>query len=198
MQLIAGSEFLAWAAAHGIARSVHWPNSEGLVFPHPADPPGVMYESWWGTWALPADRTAVPQFVRQLLAAAAPGQAVHVRPWRGWPTANDMADDPIFWPTEAADLVAGWELQPAGDAVVRFGAEEHQHVAQLLEVCLAESAFNHLDVIPLDGRLVLSTCHDREVHADFPTRAARDAFDEALRALGYRDAAEPTSGQGTA
>jgi hypothetical protein len=198
MQLIAGSEFFAWAAAHGIGRSVRWPNSEGLVFPHPADPPGGMYESWWGTWALPADQAAIPHFVRQLLAAGVLGQAVYVRPWRGWPTASDMVDDHIVWPTEAANLVAGWELQPEGDAVVRFAVEEHHHVAQLLAVCLAESAFNHLDVIPMDGHLVLSTCHDREAHADFPTRAARDAFDAALRGLGYRDAGEPMSGQGTA
>jgi len=68
-----------------------------------------------------------------------------------------------------------------------FEPHEHHVVAELPNECLVARAFNHLDVIPADGRCVLATCHDGEVHGDFPSEAARDRFDAALRQAGYQD-----------
>ena len=155
MQKVSDTDFLSWAATHGIVPDTRYHEPRSLVY---------VPEGPTRFWEFPDLPAAWPAFVDRVLTGMEPWSACYVWPRGGrWPRAVALKgpDDAV---REAVLRAAGIPLDFTGAA--RFEAGERDLVLTLLFVYMAFGGcvLDDLFVVPDHGRQFLMTSHHEVIH----------------------------------
>jgi hypothetical protein len=165
------SEFLAWAADHGLKPDPRFPGSTFPTF----DPNPELYRFW----EYPRDAASRPRFLSRMLQLAGPWHTCFVRRLGGWPALGEASG---AGERVAHQIFVALGMPMGTNGIAAFDASERDALVSLLLVStvFGWSAVDDLFLVPDPPRYLLKTEHHGLMQVCFRTRSDLDDYVRAM------------------